>query len=162
MATNPYYQRVFSAAAGTLARARQMMNEFALIQNGFDLIGSVRGATKYQLACSDLTSDLETNLEAAYFRLQRAITVTGVRASVLQPSVAGAVTVQIQVNGVAMLSTPLTIDVGEKSSTTSAVPVQMSLTTLPDDAEIVVQILSPGAGAKGLIVSLIGYIEEFL
>lgn len=36
--TNPYYQRAFNALAGTLARARQMVNEFALIQRGFDLI----------------------------------------------------------------------------------------------------------------------------
>lgn len=162
MATNPYYQRAFNALSGTLARARQMMNEFALVQAGFDKIGSVRGATKYQLSCSDLTSDLETNLEAAYFRLQRAIVVTGVRASVKDASVAGSVTVQIKVNGVDMLATPLTIDQGEKSSTTAAVPVVMALTSLPDDAELVVQILAPGAGAKGLIVSVIGYIEEFL
>jgi hypothetical protein len=36
--TNPYYQRAFNALAGTLARARQMVNEFALVQRGFDLI----------------------------------------------------------------------------------------------------------------------------
>lgn len=36
--TNPYYQRAFNALAFTLARARQMVNEFALIQRGFDLI----------------------------------------------------------------------------------------------------------------------------
>ena len=36
--TNPYYQRVFSALSGSLARARQVINEFALVQYGFDLI----------------------------------------------------------------------------------------------------------------------------
>jgi hypothetical protein len=162
MATNPYYQRAFNAIGGTLARARQMVNEFALIQRGFDLIGSVRGATKYQLSCSDLTSDLETNLEAAYFRLQRALVVTEVRASVLQPSVTGAITIQLTVNGTPMLATPLTLDQGERTSTTAAVPHILSLSSLPDDAEVVVQILAPGANAKGLIVSMIGYIEEFL
>lgn len=36
--TNIYYQRAFNSLAFTLSRARQMVNEFALIQRGFDLI----------------------------------------------------------------------------------------------------------------------------
>jgi hypothetical protein len=156
MATNPYYQRAFTAIAGSLARARTVVNEFVLIQRGFDLIGTFTGATKYQLSCSDLTSDLEVTSNAAYFRVQRVLTLTDVRASLLAASVSGVVSISITVNGAPMLSTPLTIDQDERTSTTAAVPVVLSVTAIPDDAEIVVSITASGAGAKGLIVSLLG------
>lgn len=162
MATNPYYQRAFSAVAGSLARARQVLNEFALIQAGFDIIGNLTGATKYQLACSDLTSDLEATPEAAYFRTQRALTLVGVRASLLQASVSGPVQIGITVNGADLFVTPLTIDPGERTSTTAAVPVELSLTEIPDDSEIIVAISAPGIGAKGLIVSFLGTITTLL
>lgn len=157
--TNPYYQRVFNALAGTLARAKQMVNEFALIQAGFDKIGQVSSATKYQLSCSDLTSDLQANTEAAYFRIQRALILYDVRASLLQPSSSGQIEVSIKVNGVDILTGPLVIDEGEKTSETSSVQPALSVTSIPDDAEVVIGILQPGAGAKGLIVSLLGIIS---
>lgn len=163
MATNPYYQRAFNAIGGTLARARQMVNEFSLIQLGFDKIGSVRGATKYQLACSDLTSDLEVNLEAGGFVVQRAFTLAEISAALLvQASSAGAVTVQLTVNGSPILSTPITIDEGEVTSFTAAVQPVANVTVLPKGTVVVVQILAPGNGAKGLVVGLTGSIEEFL
>jgi hypothetical protein len=158
MATNPYYQRAFSAIAGTLARARAMVNEFQLIQRGFDLIGNVTLHTKYQLSCSDLTSDLEANASAAYFRAQRALVLSEVRASVIEASASGAITVDITVNGVPLLATPITIDEGETSSTTAAVQPALAITSIPDDALFVVEIVNGGAGARGLIVSVIGQI----
>ena len=161
-ASNPYYQRVFSAVAGSLARARAMVNEFVLIQRGFDLIGAFTGATKYQLACSDLTSDLEATTEAAYFRVQRALTVVEVRASLLYPSVSGAVQIGLKANGVDMLAAPLTIDAGETTSTTAASAAELTIESIPDDTEIVVEIIQPGAGAKGLIVSVLGTITNLL
>ena len=159
MATNAYYQRAFSALAGTLARARMMVNEFTLIQQGFDLIGNFTSAAKYQLACSDLTSDLEINPEAGYFRAQRQLTLLEVRASLIQASSAGVVRITIKVNGVPLLTTPLTLDAGERTSTTAATPAQLAITAIPDDAEFVVSIDAKGAGAKGLIVSFVGTIS---
>jgi hypothetical protein len=160
--SNPYYQRAFNAIAGSLARARSAVNEFILIQRGFDLIGDFTGATKYQLSCSDLTSDLEVTPEAAYFRVQRELTLLEVRASLLEPSVSGAVTIDMTVNGVPLLAVPITIDQGEETSTTAAVPAELAITSIPDDAEIVVSITTAGAGAKGLIVSLLGRISVLL
>ena len=160
MATNPYYQRAFSALAGTLARARQMVNEFELIQIGFDLIGNIQLHTKYQLSCSDLTSDLVANPYAGYFRAQRALVLLQVRASVIEPSAIGPVQVDITAGGVPLLSTPITIDQGERSSTTAAVPAVLAITSIPDDTEFVVSIVNGGAGARGLIVSLIGRISS--
>ena len=160
--SNPYYQRVFSAIAGSLARARTAVNEFILIQQGFDKIGNFVGATKYQLSCSDLTSDLEQNNAAAYFRVQRELTASEVRATLLEPSVSGVVRVNITVNGVPMLAVPITIDQGETTSTTAAVPAMLAITSIPDDAEIVISIEAPGAGAKGLICSVLGTVSTLL
>lgn len=157
--TNPYYQRVFNSIGGTLARARQMVNEFQLIQTAFDLLGSLKGPTKYQLSCSDLVSDLLINETAGYFRIQRAFTLSGVRASLIRASTSGLVQLSVKVNGTELCSVPLTIDVGEKTSVTAATPVQLAFTAIPDDAEVVVGIVSAGAGAQGLIVSLIGTIS---
>lgn len=162
MATNPYYQRAFNALSGSLARARQMVNEFALIQSGFDQIGSFAGATKYQLACSDLTSDLEINAEAAYFDVQRLLTLTECRATVLQPSILGAVTVSATVNGVDLFSVPITIEQGETSSITAAAQPELAITSIPDGARIVVSIDAPGSGAKGLIFSALGTVTNLL
>lgn len=158
MATNQYYQRAFNALAGTLARARQMVNEFALIQRGFDLIGTVTGATKYQLSCSNLENDLETGLDVAYFRVQRAITLYQVRASLIESSASGVVEIDITVNGAPMLSTPLTIDALELTSLTAAAPVVLLVTALPDDADVRISVVQAGSGARGLIVALVGSI----
>lgn len=55
-----------------------------------------------------------------------------------------------------MLSTKLTIDVGEKTSTTAAIPPVISDSSLADDEEITVDIDIAGTGAKGLKVFLLG------
>ena len=159
MASNQYYQRAFAALAGSLARARAMVNEFTLIQQGFDKIGTVTSATKYQLACSDLESDLEVGLDVAYFRVQRAITISEVRASLIESSSSGVVEVDITVNGEPMLAAPLFIDQLELTSTTALAQVEILTASLPDDAEVRISIVQPGAGARGLIVSLLGTIS---
>lgn len=117
---------------------------------------SSAGMTKYQIACSNLTTALSTTTQAAYFRMQSALTVTEVRASLLTASSSGAVQVSIKVNGVAMLSTQLTIDANETTSATAATPAVVSITDLADDDEIVIAIDSAGTGAKGLVVAIKG------
>lgn len=112
--------------------------------------------TKYQIACSDLTTSLTTTTTAAYFRIQQALEAVTVRASLLTASSSGLVTVDVKKNGVSMLSTLLTIDVGEKTSETATTPAVLSSTTLADDDEITIAITVAGTGAKGLVVSLQG------
>jgi hypothetical protein len=111
---------------------------------------------KYQVACSDLSTALAINTAAAVFRSQAAFTATAVRASVKDASTSGVVTVDITVNGVTMLSTKITIDANEKSSTTAAIPAVISVPAIPDDAEVIVKIDAAGTGAKGLIVTILG------
>ena len=65
-------------------------------------------------------------------------------------------TIDINQGGASILSTKLTIDQGEKTSTTAAVPAVISTIALTDDAEITVDIDGAGADAAGLKIVLIG------
>lgn len=66
-------------------------------------------------------------------------------------------TVDINEAGVSILSTKLTIDNTEKTSTTAVTAAVISDSALADDAEITVDIDQIGDGtAKGLKVTLIG------
>jgi len=110
------------------------------------------------LAISDEGSDLTTGTAKLTFRMPYAFTLTGVRASVTTAPTGATVTVDINESGVSILSTKLTIDATEKTSTTAATPAVISDADLADDAEITIdidQIGSTIAGA-GLKVTLLG------
>jgi hypothetical protein len=119
-----------------------------------------RAATKeIGIACSDETTALTTGAGKATFRMPFAMTLTAVRASVTTAPTGSVLTVDINEGGVSILSTKLTIDASEKTSTTAATPAVISDTALADDAEITIDIDGVGstvAGA-GLKVWLIGY-----
>lgn len=110
----------------------------------------------FQIAASDLTTDLTTGSGKAYFRAPYAFDITEVRASLIDASSSGAVEIDINKNGVTVLSTPLTIDASEKTSTTAATPAVISVDSVADDDEISIDIVDEGTDAKGLIVTLIG------
>lgn len=110
-----------------------------------------------QFACSDLTTALATGTAKAVLRAPRAMTVTGVRASLATAQGSGSIfTVDINEAGSSILSTKLTIDNGEKTSTTAATPAVISDAAIADDAEITVDIDQVGDGtAKGLVVTIL-------
>lgn len=110
----------------------------------------------FGIACSDETTTLTTGNAKATFRLPQAMTLTAVRASLTTASSSGLVTVDINEAGTTVLSTKLTIDQGEKTSTTAATAAVISDSALADDAEITVDIDGAGATATGLKVWLIG------
>jgi len=115
------------------------------------------GATvTFQLAASDLTTALTTGTNKAYFRVPRGFTLTAVRASLLVAAASGTVTVDINKNGTTVLSTKLTIDATEKTSTTAATPAVISVSAVADDDEISVDLDAVGDTSAGLIVTLIG------
>ena len=154
--TNVYYQRRFDATGGQLARAKQMVTEFRLIQRGFDLIGLQNSVIKYQLSCSDLVSPLTAGPARAYFRTTDAFNLLEVRASLLQASESGAVRLNVIINGFSALYQQIQIDQGERTSLTSSVPPSIAYVAIPDDSEVVIDILTAGLNAKGLICSFIG------
>ena len=121
--------------------------------------GTVIVAVPIIIACSDETTALTTGTAKVTFRIPYPFTLTGARASVTTAPTGSVLTVDINEGGSTILSTKITIDAGEKTSTTAATPPVISDSALADDAEITIDIDTVGstvAGA-GLKVTLIGY-----
>lgn len=110
------------------------------------------------VACGDELSPLSTGTAKVTFRMPFAMTLTAVRASVTTAPTGSALTVDINEGGVSILSTLLTIDDSEKTSTTAAAPAVISDSALADDAEITIDIDGVGStvAGTGLKVYLIG------
>lgn len=112
------------------------------------------------VACSDeSTTDLSVATGVVTFRMPYAFTLTAVRASVQTAPVGSTITVDINEGGTTILSTKITIDASEKTSTTAATPPVISDSALADDAEITIDIdqIGSSTAGKGLKVYLIGY-----
>jgi hypothetical protein len=128
--------------------------------NSTSIVGSGNFATPFELvvACSDEGTALSTGTAKITFRMPRAVTLTAVRASLTTAQTSGSIfTVDINEGGTTILSTKITIDNTEKTSTTAATPPVISDTALADDAEMTIDIDQIGDGtAKGLKVMLIG------
>lgn len=75
-----------------------------------------------------------------------------IRASLNISSSAGAVTIDIKKNGVSIFTTKLTIDAGETTSKTAAVPYVLADSNLGDDDILTFHVDGAGAGAIGLKV----------
>jgi hypothetical protein len=111
-----------------------------------------------EYAVSDETTALTTGTGKITFRMPYAFTLSAVRASVTTAPTGSTLIVDINEGGSTILSTKLSIDASEKTSTTAASAAVISDTALADDAEITIdidQIGSTIAGA-GLKVKLIG------
>jgi hypothetical protein len=110
------------------------------------------------VACSDETTNLTTGTAKITFRAPCAFTLTEVRANVNTAPVGATITVDINVGGSTILSTKLTIDASEKTSTTAATPAVISSASISDDAEITIDIdqIGSSTAGKGLKVWLIG------
>ena len=115
--------------------------------------------TSFVVACSDETTALTTGTKVT-MRMPFAFTLTAVRASLTTAGTgANLVTVDIEQGGTTILSTKITINATELTSTTASTPPVISTTALTDDSSIdfdVDQIDSGGVSA-GLKVYLIGY-----
>lgn len=109
------------------------------------------------IACSDETTAISATGQKIAFRIPHAMTVTGVRASLVSACTTGTFTVDINDSGTTILSTKLTIDATEKTSTTAAAAAVISDSALADDAEITIDVDNTGdSTGKGLKVTLIG------
>lgn len=110
------------------------------------------------IAVGDESTALTAGTNKVRFRMPYAFTLTGVRASVNTAPTGANLVVDINEGGSTILSTKLSIDATETTSTTAATPAVISDSALADDAEISIdidQIGSTIAGA-GLKVALIG------
>ena len=121
-------------------------------------IANLTNVQSIVVAASDETTALATGTAKVTFRMPYAFTLTAVRASLTTAQASGSIfTVDINEGGTTILSTKLTIDNTEKTSTTAATAPVISDTSLADDAEITIDIDQVGDGtAKGLKITLIG------
>ena len=88
-----------------------------------------------------------------------AYTVSEVRASLTTAATGGTLLeVDIHESGTTILSTKITIDASETTSTTAATPPVISDTSLADDSEITIDVDTIGSGdsGQGLKVYIIG------
>lgn len=118
----------------------------------------------FVIACSDETTPITAATGKVKFRMPHAMTLTGVRASLTTAQTGdgagGIFTVDIHEGagaGTTILSTKLTIDNGEVTSTTADAAAVISDSALADDAQITIDVDQIGDGtATGLKVYLIG------
>ena len=116
----------------------------------------------YVLSFGDISTTCAIKANADYMRLPYGFRLTEVRASLFTVA-DGVVTADIKENGVSVLSTLLTIDATEKTSTTAEVPAVISDAELLDDSEITIDITTIGGAGNqgvGLKVYLTGHTVE--
>jgi len=163
-----------STAAGTVVTAAHTVLEAIgfLQKQASDLAATVNHASTgvaaintrlkqiIPIAVGDETTAITTGTGKVTFRMPFAMTVSAVRASLTTTQTSGTIlTVDINEAGTSILSTKLTIDNGEKTSTTAAAVPVISDASIADDAEITIDVDQIGDGtAKGLKVYLIGSI----
>ena len=100
---------------------------------------------------------LATEVSADYIRMPYSFRLTTVRASV-RTTGSSVLTINILKNGSSILSTLLTIDAGEKTSTMAAVPAVILDYAIADDDEITFDITFEGESAPiDAKVYLVGY-----
>lgn len=117
--------------------------------------GAGGSSTQYMVRnLSDLTTNLTVGTTVDYFRQPVGANLTSITCSLLDAGTVTGVTVDMLVNGVSILSTLLTTDATEKTSTTATTPVVIGTSLIPYDAEITFDIDGVPTAGKGLIVNL--------
>ena len=146
--------------AATTYQTLSGMSSYLTVASASSTYGTIAQAKAEYLvlAASNETTALTAGTDKITFRMPYAMTLTGVRCSLTTAQASGSIlTVDINDSGTSILSTKLTIDNTEKTSTTAATAPVISDTSLADDAEITIDIDQVGDGtAKGLKVALIG------
>jgi len=114
----------------------------------------------YVIACSDETTALTTGTGKITFRMPSAGTLTAVKATVTTAPVGSALIVDINEAGTTLLSTKLSIDDGEKTSSTAATPAVISNPALADDRRITIDIDQVGSGTAGAGLKVTLYVTR--
>ena len=110
------------------------------------------------VAVSDEDTDLTTGTAKLTFRMPYAMTLTEVRASVNTAPTGANIVVDVNEAGTTVLSTKISIDEDDKTSSFSSTPPVISDSALADDAEMTIDLDQIGStiAGKGLKVTLIG------
>lgn len=150
---------IAATAADTVARLAVGANGKALIADSSQSTGLNWGYSPYWygVACSDETTAITAGTAKVTFRLP-ACTVLAVRASVTTAPTGSTIIFDINEGGTSILSTKLSIDASEKTSTTAASAAVISDASIADDAEVTIdfdQVGSTVAGAGAKVYLLI-------
>lgn len=113
---------------------------------------------------SDETTALTAGTGKYTFRFPLGFNLTSVKASLnVAPTTSGTFQVDVNKSGVSIFSTPITIDLTEKTTATAATPSVFTSTpySIADDDEITIDIdsISGGGTEAGLKIYFIGYID---
>jgi len=149
-------------ASGVLTNCTGL-DSAGIVSGAIDAAHLSAGAKKefIMISLSDEESDLETGTNKAVFQMPYAFTITDIRATVGTAPTGSTLVVDINKSGSSILTTKLSIDVSENTSTSAATAhvIASGDTTFADGAIVafdIDQIGSSTAGA-GLKVALIGY-----
>lgn len=110
----------------------------------------------YIVACSDESTPLVAGNGVLSFRSPRAFTLSSVKASLRTASDTGSVTVDVNLAGVSIFSTIITIEQGETTSLDATTQPVLSTTSIPADGLLTVDIDTDGNNAAGLKLSFLG------
>lgn len=106
------------------------------------------------IAIGDETTAITTGTAKVTWRAPFAFTLLAVRASLTTASSSGTPTFDINEGGTSVLSTKLTIDANERTSTTAATAAVISDSAIADDAELTIDVDTAGTGAAGAKITL--------
>jgi hypothetical protein len=124
------------------------------------LTGPASPVQCFLVAVGDETTDTAVADDIVTFQFPFAFTLTEVRATVNTAPVGAAMTVDIELNSTtSIFSTLLTIDAGEKTSTSAATPAVINDSTMDDGAvvNINVDVVGSSTAGNGLKIAFIGY-----
>lgn len=150
----------------TLSRDLDRLSAFEVVVDGVNyqtelgqITDYVRWGDSIILPVGDETTPIVSATGVFTFRMPYAFYITSVRASLTTAQASGSIfTVDINRNGVSILSPELTIDNTEKSSTTALVSAVVVQAVLDDENTITIDVDQIGDGtATGLKIYLIGY-----
>ena len=133
------------------------------VDGSIDLAHISTGAKKesFIISLSDEESDLETGTSKAIFQMPYAFKITDIRATVGTAPVGSTLTVDINKDGSTILTTKLTIDASENTSTSAATAhvIASGDDSFADGAIIAFDIdqIGSSTAGKGLKIALIGY-----
>jgi len=109
----------------------------------------------FNIAAADQTAAFTAATDVVVLPAMPAMTVLAVRAGVSTASSSGAVTFDLNDGATTMLSVKLTVDEGETSSVTAAIPAVISVRAHADNWTLKFDIDGAGTGAKGWNIGLL-------
>lgn len=131
----------------------------ATAQDGSDILSEAREeVVTIELAGSGALP--ASQADAAYYRMPWAATLTAVKANRNGTNTNGAVTIDVNEGGTSVLSTEITIDVGESSSLTAATPAVISDNAIANDALLTFDIDSANTSDEGPLTVTLYFTRE--